>query len=177
LQHERFETDTFIYLSAPVGLDGADVRTAAAYADTAGVLDRLCLGYPYRQADADGPALCAAIEAAGLRVALERVGDECRFADFARYPVCAVRFDEALTAAAAGDPRSASILEAMVNLAGNLGITTIATNVAEGSRAALAEIGVQYLGDGDVSGATARRIEEPVRTSSRSQYQGALYGP
>jgi hypothetical protein len=177
LRDERFEGDSFVYIGAPVPLSDREIGNVAACAQAAGLLSRLCLGYPSRPGSADGPARCAAVEAAGLRVALDNVGGDCTFLDFARHGVCALRFDEALTGAAASDPVAASVLEAMVNLARNLGIATLATGVAPECRDTLVQCGVHYLADAGVPGARGPRSDEPAATSSRSRYQDALYGP
>ena len=164
-------------MPAPVPLSEHEVRHVASFVAEARLTSRLCVGYPYLPGFADGPLRCEQIEAAGLRVALDAVDDACTFRDFARYPVCAVRFAESLADACVADPRAASTLEAMVALARNLGLLTLATGVAAGSRDVLAELGVAWLGVAAAAPVSAPRSGEPASTSSRSRYPDALYEP
>jgi hypothetical protein len=178
LRSQRPPGDGFLLLRAPDGLSAPEVLTAAAYAAEAGVEARLCLAYSIRPRDEFGPALGAAINDAGLRAALDDLDVDCSFADLIRNPVCAVLPGERLVRAALSDPATASALEAMARLAANLGMLTVATCSPVAGRAALAELGVDYIGENCVADVRDRRESaEFGQTSNRPRYQGALYGP
>lgn len=64
----------------------------------------------------------------GLRPLLGAVGETSRFCDLTRHAIEGVIIDRELVASAAGDPTAASVLDAIVGLASNLGLKTIAND-------------------------------------------------
>jgi len=177
LKHERLDGDGFVYVPAPVPLSEREIAHVASFVEAARLMPRVCIGYPHIPGFADGPLRCADIEAAGLRVALDGVEDACTFRDFAHYPVCAVRFGDALARDCVADPRAAATLEAMAGLARNLGMLTLATGVDAAARDTLAELGVAYVGVAAAAPLNAPRSGAAAPTTSRSRYRDALYEP
>jgi len=169
--------DGLLLLRMPGRLNTAEIHTAASYAAEAGIENRLCLAYSWFPRDDFGPAVGVAIAEAGLRAVLDDFDGECCFDELLRHPVCALRLSERLTEAAVSDPASASVLDAMIGLATNLGMATLATRASMAARTALAELGVQYIGEHFPTKPKGPESAGSDRTSSRSRYQDALYGP
>ena len=111
----------------------------------------------------------------GLRAQAET--DCCCFDDLLRHPVCGLRLSERLTEATVSDPASASILDAMIGLAANLGMATLVTRASMAARTALIDLGVQYIGEDAPTEVRGSESAGSDRTSGRFRYQGALYGP
>ena len=169
--------DGLLLLRMPGRLNTAEIRTAASYAAEAGYQNRLCLAYPWFPRDEFGPAVGAAIAEAGLRAVLDDFDRDCCFDELLRHPVCGLRLSDRLAEATVSDPASASILEAMMGLAANLGMTTLVTRASMAARTALIDLGVHYIGEDAPTDVRGSESAEADRTSSRFRYQGAVYGP
>ena len=121
------KTARFILMNLPARCDLLELKEIAECTERAGLSGRLCLvcsleGVPYQHTMAE-------LQQLGIRVALGGVGPQCRLADLIERPLDGFVFDRDFVDATAGEPRAACALDALVNLAKNLGIKTFASRV------------------------------------------------
>ncbi len=102
----------------------ADLRALAEDAAAHGLAGKLCLVVSSRLRPPDD--LLVELLNLGIRVLLGGVGPDARFSDLTDSLVDGIVLDRTLISNASGDPQAASVLEAIVALATNLGLRTFA---------------------------------------------------
>ena len=115
---------TFVVMPLPARADLVDIEQAAGCARAEGLFDKLCLVVPsdaYRLT-----TTVTSLQRLGIATLLGGVGKGSRFGDLTDHPINGIVIEPDLVSHAAGDPYSASILDAIVSLATNLGLKTFA---------------------------------------------------
>jgi len=135
---------TFLVVNLPDRVGSPDIAQLAECATAEGLSAKLCVvvslcsRHPSRA--------IAQLKRNGIAVLLGGVGTDCRFSDMADRPLNGVVIDRALLAQACGNPQAASILDAIVALANNLGLKSFANECATESELQLAlSAGVTYV--------------------------------
>jgi len=135
---------TFVVMSLPNRTDLAELRQIAQCASEQGLADKLCL-----VASSDDrclPATIMNVQRCGLRVLLGGVGATSRFCDVTDHPIDGIVVEPQLIMNATGDPRAASILDAVVALAANLGVKSFANECSSQTEFDLAtSTGISYV--------------------------------
>lgn len=138
------KTARFILMDLPARCDLFELEQIAECTENAGLSGRLCLvcpleGMPYQHTVAE-------LQKLGIRAALGGVGPQYRLADLIERPLDGFVFDRDFIDATAGEPSAACALDALVNLAQNLGIKTFASRVTLAAAFdAVSAAGVDYV--------------------------------
>jgi len=103
-----------------------ELRKIAECAGAQGLVDKLCLIASLNNNQLS--TTISSLQSLGLRTLLDNVGATSRFCDMTDHAIDGVMIDPQLTSDAMGDPSAASILDAIVALATNMGIKTFANN-------------------------------------------------
>jgi EAL domain-containing protein (putative c-di-GMP-specific phosphodiesterase class I) len=142
---------TFLVINLPDRIEPREIIEIADCAKSEGLSDRLCaIVSPHTHRLATTMAL---LQRAGIAILLGGVGRNSRFSDIADHRVSGVVIDYALLSHAYGDPHSASILDAILSLAGNLGLKTFANECATENEFNFAlNTGVSYVSYGKTWG-------------------------
>ena len=132
----------FVVMTLPVEARLDELREIAESATIAGLIGRLCLvcdpAIPMAETGAE-------LQRLRIPVVLDRVGPSLRLADLTDYPLDGVELDRQLIDQAVGDPRAASVLDALVHLAKNLGLRTFARTSQQAVFDHLSGVGVDYI--------------------------------
>ena len=144
---EGFRRDlTFLVMTLPMRTYSDQLQQIADCARASGVLDKLRLVVPpnaHRLA-----ATLTSLQRLEIPALLGGVGRNSRFGDMTDHPINGIVIDPELVASASGDPYAASVLDAIVVLATNLGLKSFASDCATQSAFDLAmSAGVSYVSD------------------------------
>jgi predicted signal transduction protein with EAL and GGDEF domain len=135
---------TFVVMTLPTHTESHEIGQVVDCARAERLVDKLCLVVP-ANAHARG-ATIAALQRLGVAVLLGGVGRKCRFSDMTDHPINGVVIEPDLVSAASGDPHAASILDAIVALAANLGLKSFANDCTTQSEFDLAtSAGISYV--------------------------------
>ncbi|MEO7115788.1 MAG: EAL domain-containing protein [Caldimonas sp.] len=120
----RIPTEFFV-LALWEGCSTPQLLTLAQDAVARGLAAKLCITVSARERPADD--VLSELQSLGIRVLLGGIGSDARFCDIADSLIDGIVVDSSLVSSASGDPRAASVLEAITTLARNMGLRTFAS--------------------------------------------------
>ena len=157
---------TFLVVNLPDQAGSREIAQLAEGARAEGLSTKLCAVV---SPCAHHPArTIASLQRHGIPVLLGGVGKKSRFSDMADQPLSGVVIDRALLQQACGDPHAASVLDAIVALASNLGLKSFANECATQTEFNFAlSAGVSYVSFGARAEVATLPMTATVRLRNR----------
>jgi len=159
---------TFLVFKLPNRVTSVDICHIAECARAHGLSKRVCA-----IVSPQAPRLAmtmASLQRNEIAVLLGEVGRHSRFSDVVEPPLNGVMIDGELIAQACGDPHAASILDAIVGLANNLGLKSFANECVTNTQFEFAlSAGVSYVSYGRPYGDAAGPVLPHLASTFRGQ--------
>jgi EAL domain-containing protein (putative c-di-GMP-specific phosphodiesterase class I) len=163
---------TFVVVTLSARTGPGQIRQIARCASHEGLADKLCVVVP-ATAQTLHRTVCE-LGQCGVRALLGGVGASSRFSDLTEHVLDGVVIEPSLLSRAAGDPCAASILDAIISLAENLGLKSFANECATETEFDAATVaGISYVAFARPSQERGRqvlsRLQQLPRTAERRQ--------